>query len=47
MWVNHNSAYTVRYRQLQILFNLLHPNGLTNLTEIWNQDFLGNDASFE
>ncbi len=38
--------YTVRYKQLQ--FNLfLYPNGLTNLKEIWNQDFLGDDASFE
>ncbi len=25
----------------------LHQNGLTDLTEIWNQDFLGDDASFE
>ena len=25
----------------------MYPNGLTNLTEIWNQDFLGDDTSFE
>ncbi len=25
----------------------MYPNGLTDLTEIWNQDFLGDDASFE
>ncbi len=24
----------------------MYPNGLTNSTEIWNQDFLGDDASF-
>ena len=29
------------YRQLQ------NTNGLTDLTEIWNQDFLGDDTSFE
>ncbi len=26
---------------------LLCPNGLTDLSEIWNQDSLGDDASFE
>ena len=26
---------------------LLCPNGLTDLNEIWNQDILGDDASFE
>ncbi len=25
----------------------LCPNGLTDLSAIWNQDFLGDDASFE
>ena len=25
----------------------LHPNGLTDLIEIWNSDFLGHNASFE
>ena len=24
----------------------MRPNSLTDLTEIWNQDFLGDDASF-
>ena len=29
-------------------YNLvLYPNGLTDLTEIWNQDLLGDGASFE
>ena len=24
----------------------MYPNGLTDLTDIWKQDFLGDDASF-
>ena len=31
---------TPRYRQL------MYQNGLTDLSEIWNQGFLGDDASF-
>ena len=27
--------------------HFLYPDRLTDLTEIWNQDFLGGDASFE
>ncbi len=44
---NHNYAYTIRYRQLQICSLSLCPNGLTDWNEIWNQDILGDDASFE
>ncbi len=44
---NHNSAYTVKYRQLQNTFLFLYLNGLSDLTEILNQDFLCDDESFE
>ena len=49
---NHNYVYTVRHRQKQNTQSLfvspgLYPNGLIDLTEIWNHDFLCNDASFE
>ncbi len=44
---NHNYAYTIRYRQLKIRNLSLCPNGLTDWNEIWNQDILGDDASFE
>ncbi len=34
-------------RQSKIYNLSLHPNGLSDLTEIWNQDFFGDDALFE
>ncbi len=34
-------------RQLQNRNLFLCPNGLTDFNEIWNQDILGDDASFE
>ncbi len=41
-------VYTITVRQLQNTFNLfLYPNGLTDLPGIRNEDFLGDDASFE
>ena len=43
---NQHEAYTAK-RQLQNMLSLLVPNSLTNLTKSWNQDFLGDDVSFE
>ena len=31
---------------LKIRNLVLYPNGFTNLSDIWNQDFLGDDASY-
>ncbi len=44
---NHNKAYTIRYGNCKTHNLSLYSNGLTDLTEIWNQDFLGDDASWE
>ena len=52
MWLYgyHYWLYTVRYNNIgncKMGSLVFYPNGLTTLTEIWNQDFLGDETSCE
>ena len=45
IWLLHNTV--IGNCDIRNLFMHPNANGLTNLTEIWNQNFSGHDASFK